>query len=92
MEISNARLRDELFYSLREVQVLIERWRQRYNTVHPRSSLGYRPYHQSQVNVSGWSPPIARAAVRLIRPPKSSIEIDNVDVAETAKRILFLEN
>ena len=45
---SNARFRDELlngeiFYSLREAQILIERWRHHYNTVRPHSALGYRP-------------------------------------------------
>ena len=44
----NGKLRDELlngkiFYSLKEAQVLIERWRQNYNTVRPHSALGYRP-------------------------------------------------
>ncbi|WP_156429045.1 IS3 family transposase [Paracoccus aminovorans] len=47
-ESFNARFRDELldaevFYSLREAQILIERWRSHYNTVRPHSSLGYRP-------------------------------------------------
>jgi transposase InsO family protein len=47
-ESFNGKLRDELlngeiFCSLREAQVLIERWRHHYNTVRPHSSLGYRP-------------------------------------------------
>ena len=47
-ESFNSKLRDELlngeiFTTLREAQVLIERWRQHYNTVRPHSSLGYRP-------------------------------------------------
>lgn len=47
VESFNARLRDEqldreLFGNLLEAQVLIERWRQEYNTEHPHSSLGYR--------------------------------------------------
>ena len=47
-ESFNARFRDELlnaevFYSLREAQILIERWRRHFNTVRPHSSLGYRP-------------------------------------------------
>jgi putative transposase len=47
-ESFNSKLRDEflngeIFYSLREVQVLAERWRHYYNTVRPHSSLGYRP-------------------------------------------------
>ena len=33
----------ELVYTLREAQVLIERWRRHYNTRRPHSSLGYRP-------------------------------------------------
>jgi transposase InsO family protein len=44
----NARLRDELldgeiFYSLREAQIIIESWRRHYNTVRPHASPGYRP-------------------------------------------------
>ena len=48
IESFNGKLRDELlareiFYSLKEAQVLIEMWRKHYNTVRPHSSLGYRP-------------------------------------------------
>jgi transposase InsO family protein len=48
VESFNGKLRDELlngeiFYTLREAQVLIERWRREYNTFRPHSSLGYRP-------------------------------------------------
>ncbi len=44
----NGKLRDELlngelFYTLREAQVLIEQWRIHYNTIRPHSALGYRP-------------------------------------------------
>jgi len=47
-ESFNGKLRDELlnreiFYTLQEAQVVIEQWRQEYNTVRPHSSLGYRP-------------------------------------------------
>jgi putative transposase len=47
IESFNARLRDELldgeiFYSLREAQVVIESWRRHYNQVRPHASLGYR--------------------------------------------------
>jgi transposase InsO family protein len=35
-------LNGEIFYTLREAQVLIERWRREYNHVRPHSSLGYR--------------------------------------------------
>ena len=48
MNRSTSKLRDEflngeIFYSLKEAQVLAERWRVHYNTVRPHSSLGYRP-------------------------------------------------
>ena len=47
-ESFNSRFRDELlngevFYTLREAQILIERWRHHYNTVRPHSALRYRP-------------------------------------------------
>ncbi|WP_310619328.1 IS3 family transposase [Flexibacterium corallicola] len=47
-ESFNGRMRDELlngeiFYSLHEAQIIIERWRKHYNTKRPHSALGYRP-------------------------------------------------
>jgi putative transposase len=47
IESFNARLRDELlegeiFYSLREAEVVIESWRRHYNQARPHASLGYR--------------------------------------------------
>ena len=47
-ESFNGRFRDELlngeiFYSLKEAQIIIEGWRRHYNTVRPHSALGYRP-------------------------------------------------
>jgi transposase InsO family protein len=47
-ESFNSKLRDELlngelFYSLAEAKIVIESWRQHYNTLRPHSSLGYRP-------------------------------------------------
>jgi transposase InsO family protein len=47
-ESFNGKLRDEvlngeIFYTLREAQVVIEGWRQEYSTFTPHSSLGYRP-------------------------------------------------
>jgi transposase InsO family protein len=48
VESFNGKLRDELlnheiFYALRESQVLIEAWREDYDRRRPHSSLGYRP-------------------------------------------------
>jgi putative transposase len=47
-ESFNGKLRDEclngeIFYSLREAQIVIEQWRIEYNTKRPHSALGYRP-------------------------------------------------
>ena len=47
VESFNGKLRDELlncevFDTLLEAKVLIERWRRDYNTIRPHSSLGYR--------------------------------------------------
>jgi transposase InsO family protein len=47
-ESFNGKLRDEclngeIFYSLKEAQIVIERWRVEYNTERPHSALGYRP-------------------------------------------------
>lgn len=46
-ESFNGKLRDELlngeiFYSLKEAQIVIEQWCKHYNTIRPHSSLGYR--------------------------------------------------
>jgi len=48
IESFNGKMRDELlareiFYSLKEAQIMIEMWRKEYNTVRPHSSLGYHP-------------------------------------------------
>jgi len=36
-------LNGEIFYSLNEARIVIERWQREYNEVRPHSSLGYRP-------------------------------------------------
>lgn len=48
VESFNGTLRDEglnpeIFTTLTEAQILIERWRREYNQVRPHSALGYRP-------------------------------------------------
>jgi transposase InsO family protein len=47
-ESFNSKLRDELlngeiFYTLKEAKIVIEAWRQHYNTIRPHSSLRYQP-------------------------------------------------
>jgi transposase InsO family protein len=48
VESFNGKFRDELlereaFDTLLEAKVLIEHWRQHYNTIRPHSALGYQP-------------------------------------------------
>ena len=48
IESFNGKMRDELLdreiiYSIKDAQVLIEMWRNHYNTIRPHSSLGYKP-------------------------------------------------
>jgi putative transposase len=47
-ESFNGKLRDEclnaeIFHSLKEAQIVIEKWREEYNTRRPHSAAGYRP-------------------------------------------------
>jgi transposase InsO family protein len=69
IESFNARLRDELldgeiFYTLREAQIIIESWRRHYNTIRPHASLGYKP-PAPEVFVpafAAWPAPLRRPA------------------------------
>lgn len=68
-EAFNGKLRDELldreiFYTLAEARILVEGWRQHYNTVRPHSALGYRP-----------PAPEARSWLPLARPQPSEVEL-----------------
>ena len=60
-ESLNGKLRDELlnreiFFTLREAQVLAEGWRREYNQIRPHSALGYRPPAPEAL----WPVPMAR--------------------------------
>jgi transposase InsO family protein len=65
IESFNGKMRDELlsreiFYSLKEAQVLIEMWRKHYNTIRPHSSLGYRPpTPETVVGIPSQIPPLS---------------------------------
>ena len=61
IESFNGKLRDELlngelFYTLTEAKVLIERWRREYNAVRPHSALGYRPPAPEAIAPAGSAP------------------------------------
>ena len=75
VESFNARLRDELldgeiFYSLKEAQIVIESRRRHFNTNRPHGSLGYRPPAQ-QVFVpafAAWPAALRRPASPTMLP------------------------
>lgn len=74
VESFNGKLRDELlnreiFYSLKEAQVLIERWRREYNTIRPHSSLGYRPPAPQAIAPAVPARGAAEACSAALRPP-----------------------
>jgi len=68
IESFNGKLRDELlngeiFDTVLEAQVLIERWRQLYNHWRPHSGLGYRP--PAPQTIQPWFPGCGAAPLRL---------------------------
>ena len=74
IESFNGKLRDELldrgiFYTLGEAKILIERWRQEYNTFRPHSALGYRPPApeavQWPIQNTTWTPSAATVALSM---------------------------
>ena len=72
VESFNGKLADELlerevFYTLHEAKVLIERWRILYNTIRPHSALGYRPPAPEVISA-------AEAGSAALRPPQQPIE------------------
>lgn len=67
IESFNGKMRDELlnreiFDTLLEAQVLIERWRKDYNQIRPHSALGYRPPVPETVRMPMLAPPLAAYA------------------------------
>jgi len=80
VESFNGKLRDELlngeiFFTLTEAKVLIERWRREYNTIRPHSSLGYRPPTPAAIkpvepcSAALRTPQLAREPVKELRAP-----------------------
>jgi putative transposase len=48
-------LNAEIFYTLKEAQILVGQWRREYNHVQPYSSLGQRPPAPETVALPGFS-------------------------------------
>jgi len=75
-ESLNGKLRDELlagevFATLAEARVLIERWRRHYNEARPHSALGYRPPAPAAILPPAWRerPAAASCAEQGLRSP-----------------------
>jgi putative transposase len=60
----------EIFYSLREAQIVIESWRRHYNTIRPHASLGYRaPAPEVFVPaLAAWPAALSRPAPPAMQP------------------------
>jgi transposase InsO family protein len=43
LQLRDELLNGEIFYSLKEAQIVIEQWRKHNNTIRPHSALNYRP-------------------------------------------------
>lgn len=68
IESFNGKFRDELlnreiFYTLKEAQIIIEQWRREYNQIRPHSSLDYRPPAPEAVLMPPLAVPLLAAAV-----------------------------
>ena len=75
VESFNGQLRDELlnreiFYTLTEAKILLERWRREDNTVRPHRALGYRPPAPAAIS------PASRN--ELIMSPRSRINTGSI--------------
>ena len=73
VESFNGKLRDELldrgvFYTLPEVQVLAEQYRQTYNRIRPHSSLGYRPPAPETSHLPDLVPELVGLTYRVVQP------------------------
>lgn len=62
------------FYTLKEAQVLIQRWRQGYNRLRPHSALGYRPpapestwLNSAEHNAVGFATPPQHRVAEIVR-------------------------
>jgi putative transposase len=68
IESFNVKMRDELlnreiFDTLLEAQVLIERWRMEYNQIRPHSALGYRPPAPEAIKMPDLASPLLGYAI-----------------------------
>ena len=65
-------LNRELFDTLDEAKVMVERWRHEYNRIRPHSALGYRPPAPQTIIAQRDDPPFATEGLRADRPFRQS--------------------
>src|SRR5262249_43685104 len=92
IESFNARLRDELldgeiFYTLREAQIVIESWRRHYNMIRPHASLGYKP-PAPEVFIPAFA--AWPAALRQPAPPAAR-KLKAIDVIDVLSDLFILQ-
>jgi transposase InsO family protein len=72
-KLSDELLNGEIFYTLQEAKILIERWRVHYNTVRPHSALGYRPPAPEAWSIAPpWAGCAPLGSLAPLRPPTAS--------------------
>ena len=76
----------EIFYTLKEAQIVIESWRRHYNSVRPHASLGYRP-PAPEVFVpafTAWPAALTRSAPPAKRPVEQKPTLHESGIWTTA--------
>ena len=68
----------EIFYTLTEAKVLIERWRQEYNTIRPHSSLGYKPPAPEVLVVAPLAGSVSLRTLATLRPPAGTVDAEGL--------------
>ena len=74
--VRNKLLDRKIFYTAKEEHVLIESWRNYYNTIRSHSSLGYRPPAPETVVPSAWATfaaALSTAALRTAQQPVTNM-------------------
>ena len=71
-DMDNAGVDGEIFYTLREAQIVIERWRRHFNTIRPHASFGTPPAPEVVV------PAFAAWPAALRQPASPAMLVDRI--------------
>ena len=73
-ELRDELLNGEIFYTLTEAKVLIERWRREYNTIRPHCSLGYMPPAPEVIETAKLAGSAPLVPLATLRPPAGAVK------------------